>query len=64
VITVHIQRIADSCGWGVPFFDYKGERDQLSRYVASRSDEEWRARRFEANASSIDGLPALTPHEG
>ena len=62
VITVRIHRIADSCGWGVPFFDYKGERDQLSRYVLSRSDEEWRERRFEANARSIDGLPGLVPH--
>ena len=62
VITVHVDRIADSCGWGVPFFDYQGERDQLSRYVLSRSDEDWRARRFEANARSIDGLPALVPH--
>ena len=62
VITVHIHRIADSCGWGVPFYDFKGERDQLSRYVLSRSEEDWQARRFEANARSIDGLPALTPH--
>jgi hypothetical protein len=62
VITVHVERIADSCGWGVPFFDYRGERDQLSRYVLSRSEEEWRERRFEANAKSIDGLPALVPH--
>jgi hypothetical protein len=62
VITVHIRHIADSCGWGVPFFDYQGERDQLNRYVLSRSEEDWRARRFEANAQSIDGLPALTPH--
>ena len=62
VITVHVDRIADSCGWGVPFFDYQRERDQLSRYVLARSEEDWQARRFEANARSIDGLPALTPH--
>ena len=61
VITVHIHRVADSCGWGVPFFDYKGERDQLRRWVGARTDEEWAARRYEANAVSIDGLPGLTP---
>lgn len=61
VITIRIQRVADSCGWGVPFFDYKGERDQLRRWVGARPDEEWAARRFEANAVSIDGLPGLTP---
>jgi hypothetical protein len=52
---------ADSCGWGVPFFDYKGERDQLQRWVVARADEEWAARRYEANAVSIDGLPGLAP---
>jgi hypothetical protein len=62
VITVHIRRVADSCGWGVPFFEFKGERDQLQRWVNARSDDEWAARRYEANAVSIDGLAALSPH--
>jgi hypothetical protein len=61
VITVRIHRVVDSCGWGVPFFDYKGERDQLRRWVVARTDEEWAARRYQANAVSIDGLPGLTP---
>jgi predicted pyridoxine 5'-phosphate oxidase superfamily flavin-nucleotide-binding protein len=61
VITVRIHRVADSCGWGVPFFDYKGERDQLKRWVVAKPEEEWAARRFEANVVSIDGLPGLTP---
>jgi hypothetical protein len=61
VITVHIHRVADSCGWGVPFFDYKGERDQLRRWVEAKPFDEWAARRFESNATSIDGLPGLIP---
>lgn len=61
VITVHIDRIADSCGWGVPFFDYAGERDQLKRWIAARPEEEWRAHRLESNALSIDGLAGLGP---
>jgi hypothetical protein len=61
VITVRLTRIADSCGWGVPFFDFQGERDQLRRWVDARPHDEWAARRYEANASSIDGLPGLTP---
>lgn len=60
VITVRIQRIADSCGWGVPFFEFKGERDQLRRHVDAAEDEAWAARRYERNAASIDGLPALS----
>jgi hypothetical protein len=63
IITVHIRRVADSCGWGVPFFDYKGDRDQLRRWVDARPFDEWAARRFESNARSIDGLPGLIPYE-
>lgn len=61
VFTLHIARVSDSCGWGVPFFEYKGERDQLLRWVGARPEDEWASRRFEANALSIDGLPGLTP---
>lgn len=59
VITVRIRRIADSCGWGVPFFEFKSERDQLRRWVDHRPHEEWAERRYATNGVSIDGLPGL-----
>ena len=59
VITIRVDRIADSCGWGIPFMDFRGERDQLQRYNAHRPDAEWRERRYESNATSIDGLHGL-----
>lgn len=59
IIRVRLTRIADSCGWGVPFYAFKGERDQLLRANAHRSHEEWREKRYATNAESIDGLPAL-----
>ena len=62
VITVHIDRVADSCGWGVPLFEHTGERDQLRRWVDARPTDEWAARRYESNALSIDGLPGLSPY--
>jgi hypothetical protein len=61
VVTVRLTRIADSCGWGVPMFDFKGERDQLRRWVDARPHAAWAARRYESNAASIDGLPGLSP---
>jgi len=64
VITIHITRVADSCGWGVPFFDYRGERDQLKRWVAARPDDEWATARYASNARSIDGLPGLVSPAG
>ncbi len=59
VITVHIEKVADSCGWGVPFYEFKGERDQLKRVWDSRPAEEWAEKRYNSNAKSIDGLPGL-----
>src|SRR4051794_38029904 len=28
VVVVEVERIADSCGWAVPLYEYKGERSQ------------------------------------
>lgn len=64
IITVHITRIADSCGWGVPFFDFKEEREQLRRWVDNKPFDEWAARRYATNAESIDGLPGFLPPQG
>jgi hypothetical protein len=61
VITVHITRVMDSCGWAVPFYEYKSDRDQLLRWVDAATDEGWKARRYATNAVSIDGLPGLVP---
>jgi hypothetical protein len=59
IVTVDIERIADSCGWGVPFMEFKAEREQLTRWIASVTQEEWEAKRYRTNSDSIDGLPGL-----
>jgi len=59
LIRVHIHSVSDSCGWGVPLFEFKGEREQLRRWVEARDVEEWAERRYASNAASIDGLPGL-----
>ena len=59
VIVIKLHRISDSCGWGVPFYEFKGERDQLTRYIDNKSIEEWTESRFQKNAESIDGLPGI-----
>ena len=59
IVTVDIDRIADSCGWGVPFYDFKSEREQLVRAIEHIPAEEWSPRRYKSNALSIDGLPGL-----
>lgn len=59
VIRVNVTRIQDSCGWGIPFYDYVGPRDQLRRWSENISESEWKERRYARNAESIDGLPGL-----
>ncbi len=60
VIRIDVTRVSDSCGWGVPFYEFKGERDQLRLWADDKPLDEWRERRHAANAQSIDGLPGLT----
>ena len=64
IVYVDVERVADSCGWGVPFFEFKSERDQLKRAIDHYSVEQWSERRFTANAESIDGLTGLVRAEG
>jgi len=59
IITIKITRIADSCGFGVPFYDFKGERDQLMRSALHRSEDDWKEYRYMRNPKSIDGLEGL-----
>lgn len=59
IIVVSISRIADSCGFSVPYFELVGERPMLDDHHARRTAEEWPPR-VARNAASIDGLPALT----
>lgn len=60
VIRIEITRVSDSCGWGVPFYEFKGEREQLRRWADNKPLDEWRERRYASNAESIDGLPGLS----
>jgi predicted pyridoxine 5'-phosphate oxidase superfamily flavin-nucleotide-binding protein len=59
IVRVRLTRIADSCGWGVPLYDFTGERDQLARHIDHIASEEWSRSRYERNATSIDGLPGM-----
>ncbi len=60
VIRVHVDRISDSCGYGVPLMDFVDERPQRALWLERKTDDEVRDYVREKNAESIDGLPALT----
>jgi Pyridoxamine 5'-phosphate oxidase len=59
IIVAELDRIADSCGYGVPLMELTGERDLLTRSSGRKTPEQLVAYRAERNAVSIDGLPAF-----
>jgi hypothetical protein len=59
-IVVDVERIADACGYAVPYYELLDERPVLDNAHAKGTDEKW-AGAVERNLESIDGLPALDP---
>ena len=65
IIRIHVERIIDSCGYGVPLFEFRKHRDSLVNYFAKQTDEDIRAYRRKRNRASLEGLPGLSfPDEG
>ena len=59
IIRVRLERITDSCGFGVPCYSYAGERTQLLDWAQHEGEDGLQAYREEVNRRSIDGLPGL-----
>jgi hypothetical protein len=59
IITVSIQRISDSCGFGVPLYEYQRQRSQLLDWAERQGEDALLAYQGKRNARSIDGLPAV-----
>lgn len=59
IIHAQITRISDSCGFGVPRYDYLSDRENLPRWAETRGEEGLGAYRKEKNRLSIDGMPAV-----
>ena len=57
IVVLDIDLVQTSCGFGVPVFDYQGERPSLTRWAESKGKEGLDAYRREENARSMDGLP-------
>ncbi len=59
IIRIDVDRIQDSCGFGVPLMELKGDRRTLTAWASDKSADEIAAYQAEKNATSIDGLPGL-----
>jgi predicted pyridoxine 5'-phosphate oxidase superfamily flavin-nucleotide-binding protein len=59
VIVVNVERVSDSCGYGLPLMEYAGERQLLPEFMERKGDEGVVDYRRAKNRFSIDGLPAF-----
>lgn len=59
IIVLHVSRVQDSCGYGVPRYIYQEDRSTLTDWAAKKGPEGVDAYIAEKNHKSIDGLPGL-----
>jgi hypothetical protein len=60
IIVVTVERIATSCGFGVPLYRFERERSQMPDWAERKGPDGLREYQGLKNAASIDGLPAVT----
>lgn len=60
VVVLDVERISTSCGYGVPLMEVVGARPTMDEWAERKGPEGLAAYRATKNATSIDGLPALS----
>lgn len=65
IVRLDFDLVQTSCGFGVPFYDYRGERQAMDRWAEARLREDGPEAladyRRAKNAASMDGLPTGLP---
>ncbi len=59
IIRVNCTRVADSCGWGVPLYEFQGNRTQLTAWADKLGVDGVAEYVHEKNADSLDGLRGI-----
>jgi hypothetical protein len=63
IVVVDVERVADSCGYGVPLMSYEGQRPHMELWAAKKvrvgGPEALLDYQREHNSYSLDGLPAV-----
>lgn len=62
IILLHLESAQTSCGFGVPLYEYQGERGTMIDWAVKKGDaiEQYRQ---DKNLTSIDGLPTGWPRK-
>jgi hypothetical protein len=57
IVRIDIDLVQTSCGYGVPLFEYVGQRTTLRRWAEQKGESGLAEYRRQKNVSSVDGLP-------
>ena len=57
MIRLDFDLVQTSCGYGVPFHDYVGERPTMDKWALNKGEEGLLAYQREMNQTSLDGFP-------
>jgi hypothetical protein len=60
IIVTEVNRIADSCGYGVPFMSFEGHRPTMDQWSRRKGPEGVRRYWAEKNTKSLDHLDGIT----
>ena len=63
IIRIHVSRISDSCGYGVPNYEFQSDRQSMQNWVAKKGTAAMRDYQVEKNLESIDGIEAISEEE-
>ena len=63
IVALDVERVQTSCGYGVPLYDYRGQRPSYENWCQKKGEEGLDAYRREKNVVSIDGLPTGWPRD-
>jgi Pyridoxamine 5'-phosphate oxidase len=58
-VVVDVERVSDSCGYGVPLMTFEGHRHKLEQWSKKMGDDGLARYKATKNQVSIDGLPGL-----
>ncbi len=57
IIVLHVESLQTSCGFGVPVYEFKEDRNQLIKWAENKGEDGIENYWSEKNRTSIDGLP-------
>ncbi|WP_170466103.1 pyridoxamine 5'-phosphate oxidase family protein [Ruegeria arenilitoris] len=60
IYDLNVDLVQTSCGYAVPFMEYRSDRDTMQKWVDGKTDDQIKSYWVEKNQQTIDGKPTGT----